>query len=180
MTSPSCTNSGTRMTAPVSTVAGLPPPPEVSPSDLVGKIGGLLETNKALEKEIAALKGKLAAGQGDELLAKAQDVKGVKLLAAQVEADANGLRTLMDQLKNKLGSGIVLLGAAGEGKASLIAGVTADLTGKVKAGELVNFVAQQVGGKGGGRPDMAQAGGTQPENLPGAIASVGGWVEGKL
>ena len=153
---------------------------KAQPSDLVGKIGGLLETNKALEKEIAALKGKLAAGQGDELLAKAQDVKGVKLLAAQVEADANGLRTLMDQLKNKLGSGIVLLGAAGEGKASLIAGVTADLTGKVKAGELVNFVAQQVGGKGGGRPDMAQAGGTQPENLPGAIASVGGWVEGKL
>ena len=104
----------------------------------------------------------------------------VKLLAAVVESDANGLRTLMDQLKNKLGSGIVLLGAAGEGKASLIAGVTSDLTGKVKAGELVNFVAGQVGGKGGGRPDMAQAGGTQPENLPAAVASVAAWVESKL
>ncbi|MDO9452472.1 MAG: alanine--tRNA ligase, partial [Stagnimonas sp.] len=153
---------------------------KTSPADLGNKIGGLLEANKALEKELAALKSKLAAGQGDELLAKAATINGVKVLAAQVETDANGLRTLHDQLKQKLGSGILLLGAASEGKASLIAGVTADLTGKVKAGELVNFVAGQVGGKGGGRPDMAQAGGTQPENLPAAIASVVAWVSAKL
>ena len=153
---------------------------KTSPADLGSKIGGLLEANKALEKELAALKSKLAAGQGDELLAKAATIKGVKLLAAQVETDANGLRTLHDQLKQKLGSGILLLGSSNEGKASLIAGVTADLTGKVKAGELVNFVAGQVGGKGGGRPDMAQAGGTQPEHLPMAIASVAAWVEAKL
>ena len=153
---------------------------KTSPADLGSKIGGLLEANKSLEKELAALKSKLAAGQGDELLAKAATINGVKVLAAQVETDANGLRTLHDQLKQKLGSGILLLGAASDGKASLIAGVTADLTGKVKAGELVNFVAGQVGGKGGGRPDMAQAGGTQPENLPSAIASVVAWVEAKL
>jgi len=153
---------------------------KTSPADLGSKIGGLLDANKALEKELAALKSKLAAGQGDELLAKAASIKGVKVLAAQVETDANGLRTLHDQLKQKLGSGILLLGSSNEGKASLIAGVTADLTGKVKAGELVNFVAGQVGGKGGGRPDMAQAGGTQPEHLPAAIASVVAWVESKL
>ena len=153
---------------------------KTSPADLGSKISGLLEANKALEKELAALKSKLAAGQGDELLAKAATIKGVKVLAAQVETDANGLRTLHDQLKQKLGSGILLLGAASDGKASLIAGVTADLIGKVKAGELVNFVAGQVGGKGGGRPDMAQAGGTQPEHLPAAIASVVAWVEAKL
>ena len=153
---------------------------KTSPADLGSKIGGLLETNKALEKELATLKAKLAAGQGDELLAKAVTIHGVKLLAAQVDGDANGLRTLHDQLKQKLGSGILLLGCSNDGKASLIAGVTADLTGKVKAGELVNFVAGQVGGKGGGRPDMAQAGGTQPENLPSAIASVVAWVEAKL
>ena len=153
---------------------------KTSPADLGVKIGGLLDANKALEKELSILKSKLAAGQGDELLAKVVIVNGVKLLAAQVETDANGLRTLHDQLKQKLASGILLLGAASDGKASLIAGVTADLTGKVKAGELVNFVAGQVGGKGGGRPDMAQAGGTQPENLPAAISSVAAWVEAKL
>ena len=150
------------------------------PSDLAGKIEQTLDRVKQLEKELAGLKGKLAAGQGNDLAGQAVEIKGVKLLAAVVESDANGLRTLMDQLKNKLGSGIVLLGAAGEGKASLIAGVTADLTGQVKAGELVNFVAGQVGGKGGGRPDMAQAGGTQPENLAAAVASVAAWVEAKL
>jgi len=153
---------------------------KAQPTELVSKLSALLDAQKVLEKELAAARAKLAVGQGDELLAKAVTVKGVKLLAAQVEADANGLRTLHDQLKQKLGSGIVLLGAASEGKASLIAGVTADLTGKVKAGELVNFVAGQVGGKGGGRPDMAQAGGTQPEHLTIAVASVLAWVEGKL
>jgi len=153
---------------------------KAQPTELVAKISALLDAQKALEKELSAAKAKLAAGQGDELLAKAITLKGVKLLAAEVEADANGLRTLHDQLKQKLGSGIVLLGAKAEGKASLIAGVTADLTGKVKAGELVNFVAGQVGGKGGGRPDMAQAGGTQPEHLAAAVASVVGWVDAKL
>jgi len=153
---------------------------KASPADLGSKIAALLETNKALEKELAGLKGKLAAGQGDELLARAVTIQGVKVLAAQVETDASGLRTLHDQLKQKLGSGILLLGCGNDGKASLIAGVTADLTSKVKAGELVNFVAGQVGGKGGGRPDMAQAGGTQPENLPVAIAGVAEWVAAKL
>ena len=108
-------------------------------------------------------------------------MKGVKVLSAKVDGvEGNDLRTLMDQLKNKLGSGIVLLGTASGDKVSLIAGVTADLTGKVKAGELVNFAAGQVGGKGGGKPDMAQAGGTQPQNLPQAIDSIYGWVETKL
>ena len=153
---------------------------KTSSGELANKIGGLLDANKTLEKELAMLKSKLAAGLGDELLAKAATVNGVKVLAVQVDTDANGLRTLHDQLKQKLGSGIVLLGSGSDGKASLIAGVTADLTSKVKAGELVNFVAGQVGGKGGGRPDMAQAGGTQPENLPAAIASVAAWVEAKL
>jgi alanyl-tRNA synthetase len=123
----------------------------------------------------------MASAAGGDLAAQAKEIKGVKVLAAQVDGvDGNDLRTLMDQLKNKLGSGIVLLGAANGDKVSLIAGVTADLIGKVKAGELVNFVAGQVGGKGGGKPDMAQAGGTQPANLPAAVASVGAWVEGKL
>ena len=149
-------------------------------NDLGAKIEQTLDRVKQLEKELAAAKGKLAASAGNDLAGQAIEIKGVKLLAAVVESDANGLRTLLDQLKNKLGSGIVLLGAAGEGKASLIAGVTADLTAKVKAGELVNFVAGQVGGKGGGRPDMAQAGGTQPENLPAAVASVAAWVDAKL
>lgn len=149
--------------------------------DLVDKIQGALERSKQLEKELAALKGKMASAAGGDLASQAKEVKGVKVIAARLEGvEGNDLRTLMDQLKNKLGSGIVLLGSASGDKVSLIAGVTADLTGKVKAGELVNFVATQVGGKGGGRPDMAQAGGTQPGNLPAAVDSVLGWVEGKL
>ena len=149
--------------------------------DLVDKIQGALERSKQLEKELAALKGKMASAAGGDLAAQAKDIKGVKVLAAKLDGvEGNDLRTLMDQLKSKLGSGIVLLGSASGDKVSLIAGVTADLTGKVKAGELVNFVAMQVGGKGGGRPDMAQAGGTQPANLPAAVDSVLAWVEGKL
>jgi alanyl-tRNA synthetase len=149
--------------------------------DLVDKIHGALELSKQLEKELAALKGKMASAAGGDLAAQAKDIKGVKVLAAKLDGvEGNDLRTLMDQLKSKLGSGIVLLGSASGDKVSLIAGVTADLTGKVKAGELVNFVAMQVGGKGGGRPDMAQAGGTQPGNLPAAVDSVLAWVEGKL
>ncbi|HVT35676.1 MAG TPA: alanine--tRNA ligase [Nevskiaceae bacterium] len=152
-----------------------------SRNDLAEKIQQLIERGKQVEKELAALKGKMASSTGGDLASQAREIKGVKVLAAQVDGvGGNELRTLMDQLKNKLGSGIVLLGSAADGKVSLIAGVTADLTAKVKAGELVNFVAGQVGGKGGGRPDMAQAGGTQPEHLPQAVASVSGWIESKL
>ena len=152
-----------------------------SADDIGSKIEQLIERGKQLEKELAALKGKLASSAGSDLAGQARDVKGVKVLSAKVDGvEGNDLRTLMDQLKNKLGSGIVLLGTASGDKVSLIAGVTADLTGKVKAGELVNFAAGQVGGKGGGKPDMAQAGGTQPQNLPQAIDSIYGWVETKL
>ena len=123
---------------------------------------------------------KLASSQGDDLVDQAQDVNGIKVLAATLEgADVQALRETMDKLKDKLKTAAIVLSAVADGKVSLIAGVTADLTSKVKAGELVNHVAQQIGGKGGGRPDMAQAGGTQPEHLPAALASVAAWVEGK-
>jgi alanyl-tRNA synthetase len=141
----------------------------------------LLEEKKALEKELARLRSKLASGQGSDLGAQAVDVKGIKVLAATVEgADAKTLREALDKLKERLKSAAIVLGSVTDGKVSLIAGVTADLTGRVKAGELVNFVAQQVGGKGGGRPDMAQAGGTEPAKLPAALQSVKSWVEEKL
>jgi alanyl-tRNA synthetase len=140
-------------------------------------VSTLLEEKKALEKELARLKSKLALGQGQDLAAQAIDVKGAKVLAATVDgADAKTLRETMDKLKERLKSAAIVLGAVNDGKVSLIAGVTADLTGKLKAGELVNFVAQQVGGKGGGRPDMAQAGGTEPAKLPDALQSVRTWV----
>ncbi len=116
---------------------------------------------------MAALKGKLASSQGDELLTQAVDMKGVKVLAATLEgADAKTLRETMDKLKDKLKTAAIVLAAVDGGKVQLAAGVTADSTGKVKAGELVNFVAQQVGGKGGGKPDMAMAGGTEPRPCP--------------
>ena len=141
----------------------------------------LLDEKKALEKELARLRSKLAMGQGRDLASQAIDVKGAKLLVATLEgADAKTLRETLDKLKDKLKSAAIVLAAVGEGKVSLIAGVTADLTGKVKAGELVNFVAQQVGGKGGGRPDMAQAGGTEPAKLGGALEKVKAWVEERL
>ncbi|WP_029921256.1 alanine--tRNA ligase [Nevskia soli] len=149
--------------------------------DLVDKAQQLLDRNKQLEKDLAQLKGKLASSAGSDLAGQARDIKGVKVLSARVDGvEGNDLRTLMDQLKNKLGSGVVLLGSASGAKVSLIAGVSADLTAKVKAGELVNMAATQVGGKGGGRPDMAQAGGTQPEHLDAAVQSVYAWVESKL
>jgi len=152
-----------------------------SPDELGARIEQLQDRARQLEKELGALKSKLAASAGGDLASQAREVKGVKVLSARVDGvDGGELRGLMDQLKSKLGSAIILLGAAGGEKVSLIAGVTADLTGKVKAGELVNFVAAQVGGKGGGRPDMAQAGGTQPDKLAGAIDSVYGWVEARL
>jgi alanyl-tRNA synthetase len=151
------------------------------PSELVPRIGQVQEQVRALEKELEKLKSKLAASQGDELAEQAIDINGLKVLAAQLDgADVKTLRETMDKLKDKLKSAAIVLGAVSDGKVSLIAGVTADATGKVKAGELVNFVAQQVGGKGGGRPDMAQAGGTEPANLPAALAGVKEWVAGKV
>ncbi len=153
----------------------------VPADELVVRVEQLQDRLKAQDKEIAGLKSKMASSAGGDLVAQAVEVKGVKLIAAQVEGVSGGeLRDLLDQLKSRLSSGIVVIGVAGADKVSLIAGVTGDLTGKVKAGELVNFVAGQVGGKGGGRPDMAQAGGSQPDKLPDAIASVSGWLEQKL
>ncbi|MBD8722378.1 alanine--tRNA ligase [Oxalobacteraceae sp. CFBP 13708] len=150
---------------------------KTNPEELTSRIGQVQDQVKLLEKEVAALKSKLASGQGDELIAQAIDVNGIKVLAATMEgADVSTLREAMDKLKDKLGTAAIVLASVLDGKVSLIAGVTKDATGKVKAGELVNFVAQQVGGKGGGRPDMAQAGGTDPSGLPAALAGVAGWV----
>ena len=144
-------------------------------------VNTLLEEKKSLEKELARLKSRLASAQGDDLAGQAVAVGTAKVLAAKLEgADAKTLRETMDKLKDKLKSAAIVLGAIEGDKVTLIAGVTADLTGKVKAGELVNFVALQVGGKGGGRPDMAQAGGTQPEKLPDALDSVVSWVKERM
>jgi alanyl-tRNA synthetase len=150
-------------------------------AELTQRIGGALEQIKALEKEIAALKGKLASNQGDELLTQAADIKGVKVLAAKLEgADAKTLRDTMDKLKDKLGAAVIVLAAVDGDKVQLAAGVTKAETAKLKAGELVNFVAQQVGGKGGGKPDMAMAGGTDAAAVPAALASVQAWVAERL
>jgi alanyl-tRNA synthetase len=154
---------------------------KVQPDEVAERVAGILDNVRALEKELARLKSRLAASQGDELLARAEDANGVKILAATLEgADVPTLRDTVDKLKDKLKSAAIVLASVSDGKVSLIAGVTADQTARVKAGELVNFVARQVGGKGGGRPDMAQAGGTQPENLPAALAGVKEWVAAKL
>jgi alanyl-tRNA synthetase len=163
------------------TVAGVSARLKVTPAEVGGRVDGLLDQLRALDKEITALKGRLASSQGDELAAQAVDVKGLKVLAARLDgADANTLRTTMDQLKNKLKSAAIVLAAVDGGKVQLAAGVTADATAKVKAGELVNFVAGQVGGKGGGKPDLAMAGGSDAAALPQALASVAGWVNAKL
>ena len=141
----------------------------------------LIDEKKALEKELARARSKLAMGQGQDLASQAIDVKGAKVLAATLDgADPKTLRDTMDQLKDRLKSAAIVLGAVNDGKVSLIAGVTPDLTAKLKAGDLVNYVAQQVGGKGGGRPDMAQAGGTEPAKLPNALQSVKNWVEERV
>ncbi len=154
---------------------------KATPQELNARLAQLLEQVRGLEKDMTALKGKLAASQGDDLLAQAIDIQGVKLLAAQLPgADAKALRDTLDQLKNKLKSAVVVLASVDGDKVQLAAGVTADTLGKVKAGELVNFVAQQVGGKGGGKPDMAMAGGTNPAGLPQALASVQAWVTERL
>ncbi len=148
------------------------PAAEVQP-----RLAQVLEQVRALEKEIGTLKGRLASSQGDELVSQAVDVKGIKVLAAKLEgADAKTLRETMDKLKDKLKSAAIVLAAVDGAKVQIAAGVTADHTAKIKAGELVNFVASQVGGKGGGKPDMAMAGGTDAAGLPKALASVQGWV----
>ncbi|HEU4851393.1 MAG TPA: alanine--tRNA ligase [Telluria sp.] len=150
---------------------------KTNPDELTARIAQVQDYVKSLEKEVAALKSKLAAGQGDELVTKAVDVNGIKVLAATLDgADVARLRETMDKLKDKLKTAAIVLASVADGKVSLIAGVTADATSRVKAGELVNFVAQQVGGKGGGRPDMAQAGGTDPSGLPAALEAVTAWV----
>lgn len=150
-------------------------------AELNGRISQALDNARALEKEVAALKGKLASSQGDELVNQAVDVKGLKVLAAALPgADAKTLRDTMDKLKDKLKTAAIVLAAVDGDKVQIAAGVTADSVGKLKAGELVNFVAQQVGGKGGGKPDMAMAGGTDAAKLPAALASVTGWVTQQL
>ncbi|WP_394673572.1 alanine--tRNA ligase [Limnobacter sp.] len=152
----------------------------VPATEATAKIGQIMDQVKNLEKELDRLKSKLAASQGDDLAGQAVDVDGVKVLAAKLEgADVKQLREAADKLRDKLGNAALVLATVLDGKVSLIASVSKDATAKVKAGDLVNFVAQQVGGKGGGRPDMAQAGGTQPEHLDSALASVVEWVKGK-
>nr|MDJ0862843.1 DHHA1 domain-containing protein [Gammaproteobacteria bacterium] len=153
-------------------------------SDAAGvdrKVFQLLGRNRELEKQLEQLNAKLAATQGGELADGAVDVGGLKVLAAKLEGtDVKGLRDTVDQLKNKLGSAAIVLAAVADGKVRLVAGVTPDSTSRVKAGPLVNFVAQQVGGKGGGRADMAQAGGSDPSALDAALGSVPEWVRGQV
>jgi alanyl-tRNA synthetase len=154
---------------------------QASGDALKDKLKGEREEKRTLEKELARLKSRMAAAQGEDLSSQAVDIKGVKVLAVALDgADAKTLRETLDQLKNKLKSAAIVLGSTEGGKVSLIAGVTADLTGKLKAGDLVNYVAQQVGGKGGGRPDMAQAGGPDSAKMPAALGSVRQWVEQRL
>ena len=151
---------------------------KAQPQETAVRVAQILDNVKTLEKELARLKSKLASAQGDDLVNQALEISGIKVLAAMLDgADAAVLRETLDKLKDKLKNAAIVLAAVDDGKISLIAGVTSGLTAKIKAGELVNMVAQQVGGKGGGRPDMAMAGGTQPENLAAALASVSTWVK---
>jgi len=149
-----------------------------APGEVPARVEQVLEHVRSLEKELAALKGRLASAQGDDLAQAAVDIKGMKVLAARLDgADAKALRDTLDKLKDKLKTAVIVLAAVDGGKVQIAAGVTADSTGRVKAGELVSFVAQQVGGKGGGKADMAMAGGTDPSRLEAALASVATWVE---
>jgi alanyl-tRNA synthetase len=154
---------------------------KATPAEISARIAQMLDQARGLERELARLKSRLAASQGDDLAARAVEVGGIRVLAASLEgADTKTLRETMDTLKGKLKTAAVVLAAVDGGKVTLIAGVTADATSRVKAGDLVNFVARQVGGKGGGRPDMAQAGGTDPAALPQALAGVAAWVAGQV
>ena len=151
---------------------------KASRDDVDEKVAQLLEKQRGLEKELRQLKGKMASSQGSDLASQAVEINGIMVLAARLDgADTQVLRDTLDQLKNKLGAAAVVLAAVEGDKVTLVAGVTKEQTKQVKAGELVNFVASQVGGKGGGRPDMAQAGGNQPQHLDAALASVSGWIE---
>jgi alanyl-tRNA synthetase len=148
--------------------------------EVAARINQMQEQVRALEKELARYKSKLASSQSDDLLAQAVEIEGIKVLAAAIDnADAKALRELADKLRDKLRSCALVLGSGADGKVALIAAVTADLTAKIKAGELVNFVAGQVGGKGGGKADLAQAGGTEPDKLPAALLGVADWVRSK-
>jgi alanyl-tRNA synthetase len=150
-------------------------------SDLLDKLRGLLDRQKKLEREIESFKAKAAAGASADLASQAVDVGGIKVVAARLEGfDAKGLRDAVDNIKQKLGDVVVILAAANDGKASLIAGSHGAALAKVKAGDLLSHVAQQVGGKGGGRPDMAQGGGSDGDDLVAALAAVPAWVAGKL
>ena len=154
---------------------------KTQPEDATQKLSQLNDSIRRLEKDLSQLKSKLAGSQGDDLIKRAQDVKGIKVLASSLESvDTKTMREILDRLRGKLKTCIVVFGTENAGKLKLIVGVSEDLTTKIKAGELVNFVAKQVGGKGGGRADIAQAGGTQPENLEKALNSVLDWVEQKL
>jgi alanyl-tRNA synthetase len=154
---------------------------KTQPHELAARIAQVQAEVKSLEKELAAAKGKLASSQGDELAGNALEIKGVKLVAVKLEgADAKTLRDTMDKLKDKLKTAVIVLAAVDGDKVQIAAGVTADCIGKVKAGDLANFVASQVGGKGGGKPDMAMAGGTEPAKLGAALASVQAWVTERL
>jgi alanyl-tRNA synthetase len=149
--------------------------------NLAEKLEQLVAQNRKLEKDLAALKTKLATAGSVDLLGQAQDVAGIKVLVLNLEgADSKSLRDSVDQFKNKLGTSVVLLAAVEDGKVALVAGVTQDATSKVKAGDLMRFVAEQLGGKGGGRPDMAQGGGTDVAALDVALESVLPWVKSQL
>ena len=164
-----------------STLGGVAGTLKVQPGEVPERVNAMLDQIRRLERELSALKSKLAAAQGDDLVSQAIEMKGSKVLAVTLEgADINALRETMDKLRDKLKSAAVVLASTVDGKVTLIAGVTPDLTARIKAGELVNMVARQVGGKGGGRPDMAQAGGSEPGKLPAALASVAAWVEQRL
>ena len=148
-----------------------------APAEVPARVAQVLDQVRQLERELAALKGRLASSQGDELMAQAVDVKGLKVLAARLEgADAKTLRDTLDKLKDKLKTAVIVLAVVDGGRVQLAAGVTSDSVGRIKAGDLVNHVARQVGGKGGGKPDMAMAGGTDPSRLGAALASVSAWV----
>ena len=163
------------------TLASLSAMLKTDSQNVLERVTSLQNQTKELEKSLNSAKQKLASQQGADMLSNAVEINGVKVLVANLEGvEAKSLRAMMDDIKNRIGEGIVVLGVANEAKVNLIAGVTKNLTSKVKAGELVNFVASQVGGKGGGRPDMAQAGGDKPENLATALESVNAWLQDKL
>jgi alanyl-tRNA synthetase len=154
---------------------------KTNPDELPHRIAQLQDHVKTLEKDLERIKSKMAASQGDELLSQVTLINNTNTLVARLDgADVKALRETLDQIKNKLHSGVIVIAAIQDSKVQIVAGVTSDLVGKVKAGDLVNFVATQVGGKGGGKPDMAMAGGTLPQNLPAALASVNSWLQERL